>query len=121
MDQNLELDSLGILRQTKLPPALDWLQDPDKALLIELLLAGDEGLTRAHVAKWDKTHAECSLRLSVRSLVDWGTDRRGQPSFLTLTWKGEDLAKLVMQVAKNATRSTRPGSPSSVARAASRA
>jgi hypothetical protein len=116
MDKHLELDSLGILRQTKLPPSFAWLQDSDKALLVELLLAGDGGLTRAFVAKWDKASAECSMRLSARSLVDWGTDKRGKPSFLTLTWKGEDLAKLVMQVARNATRSTRPGSPFSAAR-----
>lgn len=108
MENHLELDSLGILRQTTLPPSLDWLTDSDKALLLELHIAGEAGLSRAYIAKWDKKNPECSLRLSVRSMVDWMTDKRGQPAFLTLTWQGEDLAKLLMQVAKNSSRSTRP-------------
>lgn len=115
MDHQLELDTLGILRQTKLPPAYNWLEESDKALLLELLLAGEEGLSKSYVTKWEKNNPECSLRLSVRSLVDWGTDKRGQPSYLTLTWQGEDLAKLLLKVAQNATRQNRyipPGTTS---------
>lgn len=107
MDKELELDSLGILRQTKLPTSLNWLQDCDKALLLELLFAGETGLSKAYVAKWDKKNPESSMRLSVGSLVDWGTDKRGKPAFLILTWQGEDAANLVRKVAANGTRSNR--------------
>lgn len=103
----MELNSLGILRQTKLPSTLDWLTDADKTLLLDLLLAGEDGISKALIAKWDKAHPESSLRLSTNSLADWITDKRGKPAFLGLTWKGEEAAKMVKEVAMHATRPRR--------------
>lgn len=113
LERHLELDSLGILRQTSLPATLDWLQDSDKQLLLDLLFAGADGLSRSYVLKWDKKHKECSLRVTTRSLADWETDKKGQPALLTLNWKGEEVAKLLLQVAKNESQPNRYRKPTS--------
>jgi len=114
LDLQLELDSLGILRQVLLPPSLSWLQAPDKQLLLDLLFAASAGLSRAYIHKWDHKHKECSMRLSVSSLVDWETDKRGQPVRMTLTWQGEEVAKVLLQVAKHETRPNRYRKPEPV-------
>lgn len=104
MEPHLELEALGILRQTKLPPEYAWLDDEEKRFLLDVRMAGEAGLPRAHTARFQKKHADLFLNLSVRSLVDWQTDRFGKPSRLVLTWKGQELADLLLTVAKHDNR-----------------
>lgn len=106
MEHHLELDFLGILRQTKIPPEWAWLIDVEKQFLLELLLAGEGGLHRSKVAKFEKNHPDALLNLTVRNLCEWETDRLGKPASMVLTWKGEDLARLLLQIAKNESKKT---------------
>lgn len=113
LSRQRDLDSLGILRQTTLPNDFDWMSEADKQLVLDLHFAGEDGLSKSYVSKWDKKNPESSLRLTSRSIADWETDKRGQPARLILNWKGQDVAQSLLNVAKNASRPryTRAGQP----------
>lgn len=104
LSQLLALDQLGILTQVKAPPGLAWLSDVEKGVLLELLQAGDSGLSKAYVHRLEKklakTEPDAVLRLTANSLAEWGTDKRGQPAYLALTWQGLDAAKVLLKVAQ---------------------
>lgn len=101
MEHHTELESLGILRQTKLPASLNWMTDSDKDLLTQLHLAGEEGLHKSFIAKFEKKNPETLLRLTVRDLAEWQSDKLGKPVCVVQTWKGEEVGKLLLQVAKH--------------------
>jgi hypothetical protein len=100
MTQPLELDSLGILRQTKVPQELSWLSDVEKSFLIEILMAGEEGVHKRRVAKVDKEGTDTIFNITIRGLAQWENDKAGRPTFLVLTWKGDEVAQLLLQIAK---------------------
>ena len=104
MEQHLELDTLGILRQVKLPASLAWMNEADKGLLLQLHLAGETGLHKRNVAKFEKVNPEVTLRVTVRDLAQWLSDKAGRPIYLALTWRGEEIGRLLLQVAKNESR-----------------
>lgn len=104
MEQHHELESMGILRQTKLPATLAWMTDGDKSLILQLHLAGEEGLHKRVILKFEKNYPLSVLTITVRDLAEWVSDKQGRPTHLTLTWKGEELGKLVLQVAKHESR-----------------
>lgn len=101
MDQITELDALGILRQTKVPPELAWMSDAAKSFVLDLFLAGEEGMSKRAVDKLDKQHKDLVFNVTIRSLAEWLTDRNGRPCALALTWQGIDVAKLLHQIARN--------------------
>jgi len=101
MDAHLELESLGILRQTKTPENLKWMNDDDKRFMLELLHAGEEGMHKRDVAKFDKEHPEATLRLTVNNLAQWERDKNGRIMFLVLTWQGQDAAELLRKIAQH--------------------
>lgn len=101
MEQHLALESLGILKQTKAPPELAWMTDLEKTFVLDLFLAGEEGLHKRQVAKFEKNHPEAFLDLQVRDVIRWESDKAGKPTFVVLSWKGEEIAKLLLQIAKN--------------------
>jgi hypothetical protein len=104
MEQHHELESMGILLQTKLPAFLSWMTDGDKSLVLQLYMAGEAGTHKTAILKFEKTNPETVLNITVRDLAEWVSDKQGRPSHLTLTWKGEELGKLVCQVAKHESR-----------------
>ena len=104
MEQHHELESMGILLQTKLPATLSWMTDGDKSLALQLHLAGEAGLHKSAILKFEKQNPETVMNMTVRDLAEWVSDKQGRPSHLTLTWKGEELGKLVFQVAKHESR-----------------
>lgn len=106
MDAHFELETLGILRQTKIPQELSWMSDGQKLLMLQLLMAGEDGLHKREVVKFEKKNPDKLLDLEVRGFVQWETDKAGRPMFLTVAWKGEDAAKLLMQIARNESRKT---------------
>lgn len=75
--------------------------DAQKAFLLDLLFAGEEGLHKRDVTKFDKKNPEVVFTLTVRDLANWESDKLGKPTFLVLTWKGEEVAKLLFQIAKH--------------------
>lgn len=104
MNQHLELESLGILRQTKLPSELAWMSDAEKQLVLMVQLAGEGGLHKRDVTKLSKHNPDMLLNLDARGLVQWDTDKSGRPVFLVLTWKGDEIAQLLLHVAKHESR-----------------
>jgi len=102
--QNNELEALGILRQTKVPPELDWMTDGEKRFMLALLDAGDEGIHKRIVAKEERQNEFLSLKLSAHGLATWERDKNGREMFFTLTWKGDEVAKLLLTIARNASR-----------------
>lgn len=104
MDRHLELEHLGILRQTKVPADLSWASAAEKAFLLDLLLCGSEGFHKKGLKSFQKENPTSLINLEVRGLVNWVSDKAGRPTFITLSWKGEDVAKLLMAIAKNENR-----------------
>jgi hypothetical protein len=98
-----ELDDMGILRATKLPPHLSWLEGAQGTLLVQLLAAGEEGMTRRRLKKFEKDGGddEAARRLELRDLVKWEHDRFGQKAFLVLTWRGEEAANVLLKIFKH--------------------
>jgi hypothetical protein len=96
-----ELDDMGILRATKLPTQLAWLEGIEGTLLVQMLAAGEEGITRRRLAKFKEEGEQAARRLELRDLVHWERDRFGKPAFLVLTWKGEEAAQVLLKVFKH--------------------
>lgn len=98
---HLELEKLGILSPTIVPGKYGWLSDDAKVFLVNILLCGEEGMHRRMVAKLTKKTPDLVFQLEANSLVYWDTDKFGKQSYLVLTLRGEDLAKLLRVIAKN--------------------
>jgi len=102
MLNSIELEDLGVLKQTKLPLELaNWMTDLDKTFLLDIYLAGKTGLSKSEVKKFEKNNAQTVLTLLIKQLCEWENDKRGKPAFLVLTWKGTEVAQLLMKIAKN--------------------
>ncbi len=104
MEQYLELESLGILRQTKLPQELSWMTDAQKQLMLQVMLCGEDGLHKREVARFNKKNEGELVTLEFKDYLRWESDKAGKPTFLVLTWKGDEVAKLLMQVARHESR-----------------
>lgn len=98
---HIELETLGVMRQVKVPAELAWLRECEKAFILEMYWAGEDGLHKSRVAKLEKANPDMEFNVTVRSLAEWLTDKAGRPVALTLTWQGEDVARLLHQIAKN--------------------
>lgn len=92
---------MGILRQTKVPQELVWMTDTEIQLLLAIYVAGDTGLHKTSIAKLVKLAPDSVFNLSVRDLVEWLTDKSGREVSLVPTWKGEEIAKILHQIARN--------------------
>ena len=101
MEQYLELESLGILKATRLPAEWAWMGDEMKHFVLSLHLAGEEGVHRSEVRKFAKTSPDGVFQLEIKNLVQWLSDKAGKPMFLALTWQGDEVAKLLLSIAKN--------------------
>jgi hypothetical protein len=104
IERHLELETLGILRQTKVPAELAWMTESEKGLVLTMHLAGESGVHKTAVAKLEKASPDMVFNVTVRDLAEWLTDKAGRPVALVLTWKGEEIAKLLHQVAKHESR-----------------
>lgn len=104
IERHLELESLGVLRQTKVPAELTWMTEPEKRLILSILLAGEHGLHKAAVLKMEAKSPDMLFNVTIRSLAEWVTDKAGRPAALVLTWQGEEVARLLHQVAKHESR-----------------
>lgn len=103
-----ELDNLGLLRADKAPPHLAWLTDDEKFFLVELLTLGEEGMHKRLVAKFQKKSPDSVLRLEIRELISWERDKTGRPMYVVLTWKGAEVAELLLQLARNSSHHPAP-------------
>ena len=100
MEKFLELDDLGILKQTKLPRELSWLSDIQKQVMLLVYLAGTDGLHKRELKKFEKKEPSFLVELTFKDYLKWESDKAGRPMFLYSTWKGDEVSKLLLQVAK---------------------
>ena len=91
-----ELDDLGILRSTKVPPRLAWMSDVQIDILLTVLSCGEDGMTRRRSQKFD---CDSVRQLELRDYLTWERDRFGRLAYLCLTWKGEDAAQVLLKIA----------------------
>lgn len=91
-----ELDDLGILRSTKIPPAYAWMSTAQIELLINVLSCGEEGMTKRRAKKFEQ---DAVRTLELRDYLHWERDRFGNPAYLCLTWKGDDAAHVLLKIA----------------------
>jgi hypothetical protein len=103
-----ELDDLGILRSTKIPPRLSWMTLEQIDILLAVLFCGEGGMTRRRAKKFD---AESIRLLELRDYLQWERDRFGRLAFLCLTWKGDEAAQVLRKIAQHDNQATRPATP----------
>ena len=101
MEQYLELESLGILKATRLPAEWAWMNDEMKHFLLSLHFAGEDGVHKSEVKLFSKRCPDGLFQLEIKNLVGWLSDKAGKPMFLALTWQGDEVAQLLLSIAKN--------------------
>lgn len=98
LSENDTLDDLGLLRTGYRDPRVSRLSPEERELLLRLYLAGAQaGLCRS---KLKKSELPLVDTLELLQMLTWERDKRGKPSQLVFTWRGEDTAKLLVRLAK---------------------
>lgn len=95
--ENLDLDVLGLLRTGNKDPRTAYLSEEQKQIVALVGLAGEGGLHKRLTATMDPILLSV---LEAHGLLSWERDLRGRPMFLCLTWKGTDIATLLMSQAR---------------------
>lgn len=96
-----ELDDMGILRTTKIPPHLSWMTNEQVDVLLAVFQCGEDGMPRRRVRQMDETHSDAVRQLELRDYLQWERDRFGRLAYLCLTWKGDEAAQVLLKVAHN--------------------
>lgn len=105
-EHSQRVDVIGnLLGETLLKPSekdarIAHLNDEARFYLIQVVQAGDEGIKKPQVALLDKKYPDACFELYAKDYVLWEFDTRGNPYFLVATWKGVELAKVLVTVAK---------------------
>lgn len=99
LEDNLAFETLGILRPKSgamlADPRLAKLTEVERQFLVELLMCGEHGMTRSKIKG---IRADAQLTLDIMGYVDWERDNRGNPAYLVLTWKGQEVAEVLRVV-----------------------
>ena len=90
----------SLLKPSEKDPRIANLDDEARFYLIQVVQAGDEGLKKPQATLLDKKYPNACFDLYAKDYVLWEFDTRGNPYFLVATWKGVELAKLLVTVAK---------------------
>lgn len=90
----LNIAQLGVLKSITLPAAYKWMGDIEVRLILELRTE-NHGITRKTASSRFTRHLDRWIRFECSGLVEWEYDRRGRPSLLKLSWKGQEVADLV--------------------------
>lgn len=96
-----ELAAAGVVKQAYLPKDFAWLDDGDKHVLVEMLIAGEGGLHKRVIRKLEKQFPDSFIKLEAANLIVWERDNNGRPMFLVLTWKGQEIAELLLAIARS--------------------
>lgn len=75
--------------------------------MLSLFSAGEDGIHKSAVFKLVQKDETNLIALDIHGYIEWQKDNRGRNSHLLLTWKGEDVAKELFEVAKNSTTAFR--------------
>ncbi len=105
-EHNQRVEVLGnlfddtLLRPSEKDPRIAHLSDSARFYLIQVAQAGTDGLKKGQAKLLDKKYPDACLELYAQDYILWEFDTRGNPYFLGVNWKGEELAKLLMTIAK---------------------
>lgn len=94
----------SLLRPTEKDPRIAHLSDEARRYLITVYQAGEQGLKKSIVKLLDKRYPHAYLELYTNDYVLWEFDTKGNPYFLVANWKGEELGKVLVSIAKYGTR-----------------
>lgn len=90
LDESM-LDATGVLRGSAGCAVAYGLPDASVRLFLLIAACGTEGLLRSKLPKDLVADLEVHLiPLEMQELVAWERDGRGRPTYLVLTWKGEE-------------------------------
>ena len=96
-----DLDRLGLLRVTKLPPELSWLDPIQTQLIFEVGECGEQGMRERKTQRFSEEKRDALRMLELRDILYRERDRLGKPVFLCLTWKGKETLQVLQAVERN--------------------
>ena len=96
-----ELDKLGLLRVTKLPPELSWLTPIQMELIREVGGCGEEGMRERRTKRLSEEKRDALRMLELRDILYRERDRLGKPVFLCLTWKGQEALQVLQAIERH--------------------
>lgn len=96
-----DLDSLGLLRVTKLPQDLSWLTPIHIQMIIEVADCGEEGMRERRTQRLGEEKTDALRMLELRDILHRERDRYGKPVFLCLTWKGKEALEVLRAIERN--------------------
>lgn len=99
-----DLDSLGLLRVTKIPQELSWLAPIHIEMIFEVAECGEEGMRERKTQRLSEEKADALRMLELRDMLYRERDRYGKPVFLCLTWKGQEALQVLRAVERNRAR-----------------
>ena len=100
-----DLDSLGLLRVTKLPRDLSWLTPIHIQMIIEVADCGEEGMRERKTQRFSEEKTDALRMLELRDILHRERDRYGKPAFLCLTWKGKEALEVLRAIERNRNKS----------------
>lgn len=96
-----DLDRLGLLRVTKIPPELSWLDPVQIQLIFEVGECGEQGMRERKTQRFSEEKRDALRMLELRDILYREHDRLGKPVFLCLTWKGKEALQVLQAVERN--------------------
>ena len=96
-----DLDRLGLLRVTKIPPELSWLTPTQIELIFDVAECGEEGMRERKTQRFSEQKRDALRMLELRDILYRERDRLGKPVFLCLTWRGKEALEVLRAVERN--------------------
>ena len=99
-----DLDRLGLLRVTKIPQELSWLDPVHIELILEVAECGEQGMRERKTQRFTEAKSDALRMLELRDILYRERDRLGKPVFLCLTWKGKEALQVLRTIERNRTK-----------------
>lgn len=105
-------EEAAIHNLTELPEKYSWMSEPYFHFILALFLnKGDDdaGMHKSEALRWEKQNKGLDMlfQLDARQYITWEKDQMGRDMYVVLTWQGEDLAKMLLAIARNQNRKQR--------------
>jgi hypothetical protein len=94
-----DLVGQGVFRKASIPKEYAHIDAEYYPFLIDLFIAGEKGITRSTVNR--RINRESIDILEMAQLVKWERDNRGNLAYLVVSWKGQEFAQALIQVARD--------------------
>lgn len=98
LDDNLALERMGLLRHKQgallADPRVSKLNEHERELLVLIYISHKKTMCRSSLRS--PALKDAAETLELMGHVTWERDNHGKPAYLTLTWKGDELAPVLM-------------------------